>query len=136
MTARLWGLVGAQYLGGGRTTTGSAKALLTVVRHKQVGDYTYADQASAVVTSTRSGVAVSGLLALGVLTAVQAPANADTNPPTANDPANPETVAAKPLPTVQIDGVAWTQAIVGNTVYVGGAFTTARPAGSAPGVNT
>jgi len=46
------------------------------------------------------------------------------------------TVAADPLPTVQIDGVAWTQRVIGNTVYVGGNFTTARPAGSAPGVNT
>jgi hypothetical protein len=45
-------------------------------------------------------------------------------------------VSADPLPTVQIDGVAWTQLIVGNTVYVGGKFTTARPAGAAPGVNT
>ncbi len=46
------------------------------------------------------------------------------------------TVSADPLPTVQIDGVAWTQRVIGNTVYVGGNFTTARPAGSAPGVNT
>ncbi|MFA7265731.1 MAG: LamG-like jellyroll fold domain-containing protein, partial [Candidatus Nanopelagicales bacterium] len=40
------------------------------------------------------------------------------------------------LPTVQIDGVVWAQVVVGNTVYVGGKFTTARPAGSAPGTNT
>ena len=46
------------------------------------------------------------------------------------------TVSADPLPTVQIDGVAWTQVVIGNTVYVGGSFTTARPAGAAPGVNT
>ena len=61
---------------------------------------------------------------------------ADTVPAVANDPANPETVAAKPLPTAQIDGVAWSQAVIGNTVYVAGSFTNARPAGSAPGVNT
>ena len=41
-----------------------------------------------------------------------------------------------PLPTVQIDGVAWTQRVIGNTVYVGGRFTTARPAGAAPGANS
>lgn len=46
------------------------------------------------------------------------------------------TVTADPLPTVQIDGVAYAQAIVGDTVYVGGRFTTARPAGAAPGVDT
>lgn len=47
----------------------------------------------------------------------------------------PTTVSADPLPTVQIDGVAWAQAAVGNTVYVGGEFTNARPAGSAAGTN-
>ena len=64
----------------------------------------------------------------------QLSATADTAPPVANDPTNPETVSAKPLPTVQIDGVVWSQTVVGNTVYVGGNFTTARPAGAAPGV--
>jgi hypothetical protein len=32
--------------------------------------------------------------------------------------------------------VAWQQLVVGNTVYVVGNFTTARPAGAAPGTNT
>ncbi|MBA8792666.1 PKD repeat protein [Friedmanniella endophytica] len=45
-------------------------------------------------------------------------------------------VTADALPTVQIDGVVWDQAIVGNTVYAGGQFTTARPAGAAAGTNT
>jgi hypothetical protein len=44
-------------------------------------------------------------------------------------------VTADALPTVQIDGVAWTQLIVGNTVYVGGDFRNARPAGVLPGVS-
>ncbi|WP_286279166.1 hypothetical protein [Naasia aerilata] len=48
----------------------------------------------------------------------------------------PETVSTDPLPTVQIDGVVWSQVIAGNTVYAGGNFTTARPAGSPAGVNT
>ena len=39
------------------------------------------------------------------------------------------------LPTVQHDGVAWNQLVVGATVYVVGQFTAARPAGSAPGQN-
>ncbi|HEY3407819.1 MAG TPA: PKD domain-containing protein [Propionicimonas sp.] len=63
-------------------------------------------------------------------------ARADTKPVNEADPATPVTVAVDPLPTVQIDGVVWTQRVIGNTVYVGGSFTTARPAGSAPGVNT
>jgi len=62
----------------------------------------------------------------------QDPARADTAPP---DPTTPVTVSADSLPTVQIDGVVWSQAIVGNTVYAGGSFANARPAGSAAGTN-
>lgn len=61
---------------------------------------------------------------------------ADTRPADPTNPATPVTVSADPLPTVQIDGVVWSQAILGNRVYAGGSFTTARPAGAAPGVNT
>ena len=57
---------------------------------------------------------------------------ADTAPPDSS----PTTVSADALPTVQIDGVVWSQAIVGNTVYAGGSFANARPAGAAPGTNT
>ncbi len=59
-------------------------------------------------------------------------ATADTAPPSTS---TPKTVAADALPTVQINGVVWAQVIVGNTVYVGGEFTKARPAGAAPGVS-
>ncbi|PXA65697.1 PKD domain-containing protein [Cryobacterium arcticum] len=79
------------------------------------------------------------LLALGTVvvlaiaaTFTGAPALADTAPPDAGTPA---TVAADALPTPQINGVVWAQLIVGDTVYVGGEFTRARPAGSAAGVN-
>src|SRR5690554_5627550 len=47
-----------------------------------------------------------------------------------------EVVTADALPTAQINGVAWDQEIVGNTVFVGGNFTTARPAGAGPGAST
>ncbi len=48
---------------------------------------------------------------------------------------DPVTVSTDALPAPQINGVVWDQKIVGNTVYVAGNFTTARPAGSAPGVS-
>lgn len=44
-------------------------------------------------------------------------------------------VTADSLPTAQMNGVAWDQEVVGGTVYVGGNFTQARPAGSAAGQN-
>src|SRR4051812_7414353 len=73
---------------------------------------------------------LSGLLSVGpdpISTA-----SADTAPV---DPALPTTVSSAVLPTVQINGVVWAQVIVGNTVYATGEFTSARPAGSALGVN-
>ncbi len=54
----------------------------------------------------------------------------------AEDPApSPQTVSSDPLPAPQINGVVWAQVIVGDTVYVGGEFTKARPAGAAAGTN-
>lgn len=49
-----------------------------------------------------------------------------------------QTMTADALPTVQINagGIVWAQVVVGDTVYVGGKFTAARPAGAADGVNT
>jgi hypothetical protein len=68
------------------------------------------------------------LLLAGGLTA-----RADTRPISTKLPA---TVSSDALPTAQINGVVWTQVIVGKTVYVGGEFTTARPAGALPGKST
>ncbi len=73
--------------------------------------------------------AVSLLLAAGSMALLPGAARADSAPlvPSAS---TPTTVTADALPTVQINGVAWAQVVVGNTVYVGGAFTSARPAGA------
>ncbi|MCL2091935.1 MAG: PKD domain-containing protein [Micrococcales bacterium] len=57
--------------------------------------------------------------------------------------AEPAPVSVDALPTVQVDkgasgrdgAVVWSQAVVGNTVYVGGDFTVARPAGSKRGTD-
>lgn len=39
------------------------------------------------------------------------------------------------LPTAQINGVVWTQVMIGDLVYAGGEFTSVRPAGAAVGVD-
>ncbi|MGV8909667.1 MAG: PKD domain-containing protein [Propionicimonas sp.] len=57
-------------------------------------------------------------------------ARADSAPADPTDPRTPPTVAMDRLPTAQHNGVAWAQVVVGNTVYVVGRFTSARPAGS------
>src|SRR5215212_7780447 len=93
---------------------------------------------SAWATAARRAVAASVSLALvsgalGLL--VPTTAAADSAPFDAANPATPATVSADALPTVQIDGVAWSQVVVGNTVYVAGQFSKARPAGAAPGTS-
>ncbi|MCW2527766.1 MAG: hypothetical protein JWM76_2626 [Pseudonocardiales bacterium] len=60
-----------------------------------------------------------------------ASASADTAPPVGL----PTTVSADGLPTAQINGIVWSQVVIGNTVYAGGSFTTARPAGAAAGTS-
>ncbi|MBC7518503.1 MAG: delta-60 repeat domain-containing protein [Microbacteriaceae bacterium] len=78
-------------------------------------------------------VSVTAIVALALLAPSHLPAaRADTAPPVGT----PATVSTDLLPTPQINGVVWSQAIVGDTVFVGGSFTNARPAGSAAGANT
>ena len=78
-------------------------------------------------------VALVAILIVGLLTGVQSlrdqPQNVDAGAITRTP------VSIDSLPTVQINGVVWTQAVSGNTVYAGGTFTAARPAGAAAGVN-
>jgi len=68
----------------------------------------------------------SAVLVTALALAFSPQAAADTSPPAGL----PATVSADPLPTVQIDGVAWAEVVVGNTVYVTGSFANARPAGT------
>ena len=63
---------------------------------------------------------VSLLLSTGMAITLAPAANADSAPLNPADPGTPMTVTADALPTVQINGVAWSQVVVGNTVYVGG----------------
>lgn len=77
-------------------------------------------------------------VALAAATAIYAAptALADSAPSDPANPRTPSTVTADALPTVQIDGVVWSQVVIGDTVYAGGSFSTARPAGAAPGTQT
>jgi hypothetical protein len=71
-------------------------------------------------------VVATVLLAAGLVAAPSGPVRAATLP---------VPPGATPLPTAQINGIAWQQVIHGNTVYVGGKFDRARPPGAAPGVS-
>ncbi len=86
-------------------------------------------------TRRRFAVPVAALLAVmtsGLVALVPTSAQAETLPV---PPPLPQTASVDALPTVQINGVVWDQEIVGNTVYVAGNFSQARPAGAAPGTN-
>ena len=76
-----------------------------------------------------------GLL-LGLAMAVPAAQPAHAAPPPGVPPVSARTtsvVTADALPTAQINGVVWTQVVVGDRVFAAGEFTRARPAGAAPG---
>ena len=76
-----------------------------------------------------SGIVVAGIVVAGATAVLTAPARADTDPPAGL----PATVSADALPTVQINGVVWSEAIAGDTVFAGGKFSKARPAGVSAG---
>ena len=88
---------------------------------------------------------VASLIAVAatVMGALVVPAAFGAGPAAAATPSGPPPIAqrsaqgvtADALPTVQIDGVVWSEAVVGNTVYAGGSFANARPAGAAPGTS-
>ncbi|MGP7960308.1 LamG-like jellyroll fold domain-containing protein [Sanguibacter sp. A247] len=93
--------------------------------------------------SPRRGAAVLAVVATALLGAL-VPSTSAAASPTVDSavhagPARttkPAVVGSTGLPTAQIDGVAWSQAVVGTTVFVGGEFTTARPPGAAAGSQT
>lgn len=83
---------------------------------------------------TAAGTAVA-LVALLLAAAPGGMAQADAGGPAPVEQRPASMVTADSLPTVQIDsGVVWAQAIAGDTVFAGGSFQNARPAGAAPGV--
>ena len=83
-------------------------------------------RARALLVALTLGIgAVTGL----VLTPA---AHADSAP----DAGTPATVTADALPTVQQNGVVWSQVTVGNTVYATGSFSQTWPAGTSQAGNT
>ncbi|SJN30804.1 PKD domain-containing protein [Mycetocola reblochoni] len=107
--------------------------------------------AGTAVRATRRAVtiAVAGILGIAVSFSGAAPASADPEAAnaraagvatsTSSDRADGSTstgaVTADALPAPQIDGVVWDQVVIGDTVYAGGSFTTARPAGARAGTD-
>lgn len=73
-----------------------------------------------------ASLVVSALVGASILGSAEL-ARADTVP---IDPVETPSVSSDSLPTAQMNGVAWSQVVVGNTVYVGGNFGKARPAGA------
>jgi len=88
----------------------------------------------------RAGVSLmlAGILAGGALVAVAPRAvAAQLTYPAPVQARNAKTVNSDFLPTAQLDsGVVWALKVIGNTVYAGGSFSAARPAGSLAGQNT
>ncbi len=89
----------------------------------------------SLLVSRGASALVGCVVAAGLVLVPAAPASADVHPADPSDPTTPKTAAAKGLPTPQINGVVWDQEVVGNTVYVAGEFSSARPAGAAAGTN-
>lgn len=76
--------------------------------------------------------AAMGVIAIVGVSGTSLPETAAAAVPPVRDRTS-ATVTADALPTVQINGVVWTQVMIGNVVYAAGEFTAARPAGAAPG---
>ena len=102
-----------------------------------IGDFNMDSRTSGLLVRARAALAIVLATVLGIsLTAAAGavhPASAAVSA-VANRGSAGSTADA--LPTVQVNGIVWTQVVVGNVVYAGGRFSTARPAGSGPGKRT
>jgi hypothetical protein len=86
---------------------------------------------TSVVTAAATVLASSALL----MPAPKASSAPLPSPPPLLDTSS-NVVTADNLPTVQLDnGVAWSQVMIGDIVYVGGNFSNTRPPGAAAGTN-
>lgn len=89
--------------------------------------------------ASAAGSTLSRLIAVSVGVALMAAGSPSARPAEAVVPPVRErtslTVTADALPTVQINGIVWTQVMIGNVVYAGGEFTAARPPSAARGVD-
>jgi PKD repeat protein len=82
-----------------------------------------------------TAIATAAVGSVVLATSASAAADALPSPPPLQQ-RDATLATADQLPTVQLDdGVAWSQAVVGNSVYVAGSFANARPAGAAAGTN-
>jgi hypothetical protein len=81
----------------------------------------------------RGAALLAAVLLLGAL-GVSASAEDGSVPPISQR--TTKTVTADGLPTAQIDGTVFAQVVAGNTVFAGGEFTRARPAGAALGASS
>ena len=87
----------------------------------------------------RRALAVLLGLLLGSAMAVPAAQLAHAAPPPGVPPVSARTasvVTADALPTAQVNGVVWTQAVVGDRVFAAGEFSRARPRGLLPGLRS
>ena len=107
-------------------------SMSTLVRRAAAGRSTAS--ATGLMAASAAVLVTILTIAAAVVVPRALPSRADSAPVNPADPATPPTVTADALPTTQIDGVAWSQVIVGNRVFVGGRFDNARPAGSPVGV--
>jgi PKD repeat protein len=82
---------------------------------------------------TRTIALLTGLAVSAATLLPTGAALADSAPTDPASPRTPKTVTADVLPTPQIDGVVWDQLVVGDTVYVAGEFSSARPFGAPAG---
>jgi PKD repeat protein len=90
--------------------------------------------ARAATRRAASAATVAATVLAGFVVALAGAGAAGADPAAVQQPPSTN-VTADALPTVQVDGVVWTQATSGNTVYAGGSFTEARPAGASAGVD-